>query len=84
MRQLHPRLGGREDTNARGMVRLALSRVTTIWLASLCALATCVPALPLLESGDASGFITFDALRGEPYNVTYDERRAPAGNTGET
>jgi hypothetical protein len=44
-------------------------------LTALCAL--CGLAVAQALKGDTeSGFITFDAVRGRPYNVSFDGRRA--------
>jgi hypothetical protein len=47
-----------------------------VLLAALCALCA-LAAAHALKGDTESGFITFDAVRGRPYNVSYDGRRAP-------
>jgi hypothetical protein len=46
-----------------------------VLLAALCALCA-LAAAHALKGDTESGFITFDAVRGRPYNVSFDDRRA--------
>ena len=48
-----------------------------VLIASLLVLSVCTRTSALVEDdSSASGFITYDVMRGQPYNVTYDGRRA--------